>query len=166
MKLVNGLTPIFSLNNGFVWHAADIKFRVDVDLVRGCLALESYVAFNAEVGELLFSEDLEDYLGQIFVSPPAFVTHPVNLARRDTCRKRSARERNGKLFSVYFSCFTRAKKLTQAIIAKTFRGELVPTEAELARREGHSYESASTLLALIRAERESFGARAKTSTQS
>jgi hypothetical protein len=30
----------------------------------------------------------------------------------------------------------RAEKLTQAIFAKAFRGELVPTEAELARREG------------------------------
>jgi len=28
----------------------------------------------------------------------------------------------------------RAGKLTQAILAKAFRGELVPTEAELARR--------------------------------
>jgi type I restriction enzyme, S subunit len=39
--------------------------------------------------------------------------------------------------------------------AQAFRGELVPTEAELARREGRSYEPASTLLARIRAERES-----------
>jgi type I restriction enzyme S subunit len=43
----------------------------------------------------------------------------------------------------------RAEKLTQAILAKAFRGELVPTEAELARREGRSYESASALLARI-----------------
>jgi type I restriction enzyme S subunit len=49
----------------------------------------------------------------------------------------------------------RAEKLTQAILAKAFRGELVPTEAELARREGRSYEPASALLALIKAERES-----------
>jgi len=32
----------------------------------------------------------------------------------------------------------RAEKLTQAILAKAFRGELVPTEAELARRGGGS----------------------------
>ena len=47
----------------------------------------------------------------------------------------------------------RAEKLTQAILAKAFRGELVPTEAELARREGRSYEPASALLARIHAER-------------
>jgi type I restriction enzyme, S subunit len=47
----------------------------------------------------------------------------------------------------------RAEKLTQAILAKAFRGELVPTEAELAKREGREYESASVLLERIRAER-------------
>jgi type I restriction enzyme S subunit len=47
----------------------------------------------------------------------------------------------------------RAEKLTQAILAKAFRGELVPTEAELARREGRDYEPASALLERIRAER-------------
>jgi type I restriction enzyme S subunit len=50
---------------------------------------------------------------------------------------------------------TRAKarvdKLTQAILAKAFRGELVPTEAELARREGRQYESAEKLLERIQA---------------
>jgi type I restriction enzyme S subunit len=45
----------------------------------------------------------------------------------------------------------RADKLTQAILAKAFKGELVPTEAELARREGRAYEPASALLARIKA---------------
>jgi type I restriction enzyme S subunit len=49
----------------------------------------------------------------------------------------------------------RAEKLTQGILAKAFRGELVPTEAELARLEHRPYESASELLARIKAERES-----------
>ncbi len=47
----------------------------------------------------------------------------------------------------------RAEKLTQSILAKAFRGELVPTEAELALREGRSYEPASALLAKIEAQR-------------
>lgn len=51
---------------------------------------------------------------------------------------------------------TRAKKrvdkLTQAILAKAFRGELVPTEAELARREGREFESAEELLGRINRE--------------
>ena len=44
----------------------------------------------------------------------------------------------------------RADKLTQSILGKAFRGELVPTEAELARREGRDYEPASVLLERIR----------------
>ena len=48
---------------------------------------------------------------------------------------------------------THAEKLTQAILAKAFRGILVPTEAELTRREGRSYEPASDLLAKIKAQR-------------
>ena len=48
----------------------------------------------------------------------------------------------------------RVEKITQAILAKAFRGELVPTEAELARQEGRDYEPASVLLDRIRRERE------------
>ena len=48
----------------------------------------------------------------------------------------------------------RADKLTQAVLAKAFRGELVPTEAELARREGRAYERASALLGRLRATRQ------------
>jgi hypothetical protein len=45
----------------------------------------------------------------------------------------------------------------RAILAKAFRGELVPTEAELARAEGRDYEPASVLLERIRREREAAG---------
>jgi len=48
----------------------------------------------------------------------------------------------------------RAEKLTRAILTKAFRGELVPTEAELARLEGRPYETASELLARIKSERD------------
>jgi type I restriction enzyme S subunit len=51
----------------------------------------------------------------------------------------------------------RADKLTQAILAKAFRGELVPTEAELARQKGGNYEPASMLLDRFRAERKGAG---------
>ena len=47
-----------------------------------------------------------------------------------------------------------ADRLTQAVLAKAFRGELVPTEAALARREQRTYEPAADLLARIRADRE------------
>jgi type I restriction enzyme S subunit len=37
-------------------------------------------------------------------------------------------------------------QLSPALLAKAFRGELVPTEADLARQEGRDYEPASVLL--------------------
>jgi restriction endonuclease S subunit len=45
----------------------------------------------------------------------------------------------------------RVDAITQAVLAKAFRGELVPTEAELARRENRPYEPAADLLARVRA---------------
>jgi len=45
------------------------------------------------------------------------------------------------------------KKITQSILAKAFAGELVETEAGLARREARDYEPASALLERIAAER-------------
>lgn len=44
-------------------------------------------------------------------------------------------------------------------MAKAFRGELVPTEVELARREGRDYEPASELLERIQAHRRAPAAR-------
>ena len=41
----------------------------------------------------------------------------------------------------------RVDALTQAVLAKAFRGELVPTEAALARRDSRLYEPAADLLA-------------------
>jgi type I restriction enzyme S subunit len=47
----------------------------------------------------------------------------------------------------------KAERVTAAVLDKAFRGELVATEAELARREGRDYEPASVLLERIRATR-------------
>jgi len=52
------------------------------------------------------------------------------------------------------AALARAEKLPQAILSRAFAGELVPTEAELARAEGRSYETAEDLLERIRIERE------------
>lgn len=64
------------------------------------------------------------------------------LARADRIEKRLA------------TATRQVETLTQAILAQAFRGELVPTEAELSRREGRDYEPASVLLERIRKTRE------------
>jgi len=48
----------------------------------------------------------------------------------------------------------RADALTQAILAKAFRGELVPTEAALAHAQGRAYESAGGMLSRLMEKRE------------
>lgn len=55
----------------------------------------------------------------------------------------------------------RVRKAPQSVLAKAFRGELVPIEAELARQQGRSYEPASVLLERIHQRRtdESIGVR-------
>ncbi len=58
-----------------------------------------------------------------------------------------------KIESRLHAATARVEKITQAILTKAFRGELVPTEAELARQEGRDYEPASVLLDRIRAHR-------------
>jgi type I restriction enzyme S subunit len=57
------------------------------------------------------------------------------------------------------------ERLTQSVLAKAFRGELVPTEAELARRDNRFYEPASELLARIQADRDKGCASTKTTTK-
>ena len=56
----------------------------------------------------------------------------------------------------------RVDKITQAILAKAFCGELVPTEAELARLEGRTYETAAQLLTRIQAEKQGLTSTPKT----
>lgn len=46
----------------------------------------------------------------------------------------------------------RAGKLPQAILSRAFSGELVPTEADLARAEGRRYETAADLIERVTAE--------------
>ncbi len=49
------------------------------------------------------------------------------------------------------------KRYRAAVLKAACEGRLVPTEAELARQEGHTYEPASALLARIAAEQEKAG---------
>jgi len=54
-----------------------------------------------------------------------------------------------RLEARYEKAKAQVDRLEQAALAKAFRGELVPTEAELAKAEGRPYETAEQLLARI-----------------
>lgn len=55
-----------------------------------------------------------------------------------------------RLQARYANAKAQVDRLTQSVLAKAFRGELVRTEAELAKREGRTYETAEQLLARIK----------------
>lgn len=50
-----------------------------------------------------------------------------------------------------------ADKVAQALLAKAFKGELVPTEAEVAGAEGRAYKSAAARLERVGRERDKAG---------
>jgi type I restriction enzyme, S subunit len=77
---------------------------------------------------------------------------PIEEQREIVCRVEALFKVAGAIEGRVAAATARAEKLTQAILAKAFRGELVPTEAELARRAGRTYEPASAPLERIRAE--------------
>ncbi len=58
-----------------------------------------------------------------------------------------------KVEARYQNAKARMDKLSQSVLAKVFRGELVITEAELAEKEGREFESAAKLLERIEAEK-------------
>ena len=59
----------------------------------------------------------------------------------------------------------KTEKLRQSILAKAFSGELVETEAEIARREGRDYETAEVLLERIKKEKGNNGKKTIDLTQ-
>jgi type I restriction enzyme S subunit len=58
-----------------------------------------------------------------------------------------------KLERHYQKAKDKLDKLPQSVLAKAFRGKLVPTEAELARKQGRDYETAQQLLERIKIEK-------------
>ena len=90
---------------------------------------------------------------------PVRLVQPVNVrpadARREIVHRVEALfELTDAIEKRIESAGLRADKLTQSILAKAFYGELVPTEVELARQEGRSYEPAEVLLERIKTEKE------------
>lgn len=78
-----------------------------------------------------------------------FVLPPLDEQREVVRHVESLFTLADKIESLVHGATVRAERLPQAILARAFRGELVPTEAELAAKEGRDYEPASALLERI-----------------
>jgi len=95
-----------------------------------------------------------EFLNQTILKSLDFVIPPISDQREIVRRVEKLFKWADDVEKQVEAATKRVDKLTQAILAKAFRGELVPTEAELARREGRSYEPAAVLLDRVRAGRE------------
>ena len=81
------------------------------------------------------------------------VPTPPLSEQREIVRRIEARfQKLGKVEASMATGKAMAQKLGHAVLDKVFRGELVPTEAELARMEGRSYEPGWVLLGRIHSE--------------
>jgi hypothetical protein len=133
--------------------------------LRGCLPEFVNAYWNSPLGITSIAQVAVTTAGLYSLSTQKIARIPVPVPPLE--EQREIVRRIGALFKLadliekrVVAASSRAGKLSQAILAKAFRGELVPTEAELARREGREYEPASVLLERIKAE--TTKARAKT----
>lgn len=103
-------------------------------------------------GAALQGVNVEDFRRLPIPIPPATEQHEIVRRVEALFKLADAAERRVAAASA------KADRITAAVLAKAFRGELAPTEAEVARREGRDYESAATLLERIRAAKTSASA--------
>jgi len=75
---------------------------------------------------------------------------PLIEQREILCRAESLFKLADQLDNRFAKARTFAGKLTPSLLAKAFRGELVPTEAVLAEAEVREFESAAQLLARMK----------------
>jgi len=59
-------------------------------------------------------------------------------------------EHENRIEAEFKAAREQTRKLRQSVLARAFSGQLVKTEAEIARHEGRDYESAGDLLERIR----------------
>ena len=78
---------------------------------------------------------------------------PIEEQKAIACRVEALFKIADQIEERYQKAKTCVDELKHSVLAKAFRGELVPTEAELTRQEGRPYEPASALLAKIKAKR-------------
>jgi type I restriction enzyme, S subunit len=128
--------------------------------LRGCIPEYIDAFWNSDFGTSVITERAVTTSGLYSLSTKKVASIPLPLPpleeQREIVRRTSALLTvSDTIARLVVNATLKADKLTQSILAKAFRGELVPTDAELARREGREYEPASVLLERIKRERAS-----------
>ena len=133
--------------------------RETADYLHLCLMHPAFTGFLSHDG--MTGSDLPHITGTGVAEYPIPLP-PIEEQREIVTRAAKLFALADKIEARLASATARADLLTQAILAKAFRGELVETEAELAAKEGREFETAEQLLARIRAARESVPDRSPT----
>jgi len=131
-------------------------YRTTIDQV---LAIPHYIAFALRDDSIVQSQIQGSVIGQTRPGINGRILKGIGVPLPPLAEQQEIVRRVEALFALADSieqrvqgATRRGEMLTQSILAKAFRGELVPTEAELARAEGRGYETAEQLLARIREE--------------
>ena len=150
-----GKTAVYDTDLQAVFASYLIRLRCDERIARS-----SYVAswISSPWGRWWARTVRTDGVSQSNINASILRTMPLPLPpiqeQEEIAQRIDASFKLADTVEEYVSAATvRSDELTQSILAKAFRGELVPTEAELARREGREYEPASVLLERIKKER-------------
>jgi type I site-specific restriction endonuclease len=131
------------------WNIASFSPRKSLSAYSGC-AIEEFETANGPADYALCVDDR--IVGIVEAKKLTLGPQSVLTQAERFCRGITDSPFNRRGFRVPFLYSTNSEVLwylPQSILAKGFRGELVPTEAERARREGREYEPASVLLERI-----------------
>jgi type I restriction enzyme S subunit len=138
--------------------------RISTNIMRVCLAKDSMLPqlfcfiFNGSPFVLsqvarLCGGSTRDFLNQAILRSIRFPLPPLSEQREIVRRVEALFTLADGIEALVRAATVRAERLPQAILARAFRGELVPTEGELATKEGREYEAASVLLERIQEAR-------------
>jgi type I restriction enzyme S subunit len=128
-----------------------IKFRAGKDLVPAYVLLQMMAPEGRS--QLMEKATSSAGLNTLSISKISAVNLPVpSLAEQEEIVRRveSFFSLADRIEARFAEGRKRVNGITQAILGKAFSGELVPTEFELAKAEGRSFESAEELLERIR----------------
>jgi type I restriction enzyme S subunit len=104
-----------------------------------------------EIRQASYSSGGQPNIKLEYLNPYPLALPPLSEQKEIVHRVESLFALADRLAARFVDARRRVDSITQAILAKAFRGELVPTEFKLAEAEGRSFESAEELLARIRA---------------
>lgn len=139
-----------------VFESKNIRLRLRRDLVS-----PEFVSFRLQsAGSAYFNRNAQQVVGMASISQPQVARFPLPLPPLDEQRRLVAEiEKQFSRLDAGVAALRRVqanlKRYRAAVLKAACEGRLVPTEAELARKEGRNFESGGALLAHILDERRS-----------